>query len=196
MPSTLRRLVVEAYRFTFLIRCRSSRRRRSLNAASGGDQVGALGLNAAAGKGERRARDGGGGAAVEATSGTAGPSGGSGQRSVVQSDGAEAWRGLRREVPRVVVGPGGEAVGVPGSQPGKGGPGGRGSRRHRVLCPQQVEKLALGAWRHRPVRNAARAACHSSNFLKSFDDQAARAWFSCRLTNQRNQLRNESNHPW
>jgi hypothetical protein len=65
-----------------------------------------------------------------------------------------------------------------------------------VLGPQRVEKLALGDWRHRPVHNAARAAIHSSNFLKSFDDQAARARFSCQLTNQRNQLRNESNHPW
>jgi hypothetical protein len=55
---------------------------------------------------------------------------------------------------------------------------------------------ALGAWRHRPVRNAARAACHSSNFLKSFDAQAARAQFSCRITNQLNQLMNVSNHPW
>jgi hypothetical protein len=51
-------------------------------AATGGDQVDVLGLDAAAGKGERRARGGGGGAPVEATSGTAGSSGGSGQRSV------------------------------------------------------------------------------------------------------------------
>jgi hypothetical protein len=39
---------------------------------------------------------------------------------------------------------------------------------------QHAAALVVEAYRftflaHRPVRNAARAACHSSNFLKSFD---------------------------
>ena len=65
-----------------------------------------------------------------------------------------------------------------------------------VLGLSRLRSWAQGAWRHRPVRNAARAACHSSNFLKSFDAQAARAQFSCRLANQLNQFLNVFHHPW